>query len=964
MLEETEGRKTQLQSENSGELIINQNISLHSIINNRYSIKERIGAGGSGVVFQATDLKLEIDVALKFLYPEVCYNKRSFQRVKREINITRSITDPRIVKVFSFEEYNNANINFPFFIMELVNGRSLKSILDKQKRLEWKEFKPVFLEILEGVRTLHNHDIIHRDLKPSNIMIAESGTVKILDFGLAKALYDEEKTSSIGDIIGTPQYMSPEQILNKDIDERSDLYQLGVILYRVLSGEFPFSESLPMTNLMLNKFSSKPKKLADCDVALPRYLIFGTNKAMEMQKKSRFQNIDTMILYFKKSKYKPLSALLQNLKKYTFRMVISIALPVILLATVFSVMHSSSEPARVTFKGSHLALRNILGRKLMEKNFTKETVIEATVCKVKFRAENRRGEYQQKKGALAITIPVNKNYYSGFTSFTGFSSEDSLYFVSTDWIQKKDPKSWFSTNLVYYDFANSFRLTDIYNKDLNGDGENEQLILQINNSGMYPTGLHILVRGYHSSFFNPGQFNYADSKSDDDGNIKILFTGQNNIFCHNSFLAQEEIEIKYVRGYLQPNFNRTFFTPTLKKSKMENFNGLLIILPRSSHLISNHWFMHKGTVKFRHKKKRDEVIEVNNRGQITLYSERKTQRYYDSLDTLIRVFDLLDSFYKKKTLTRDYRSALEDVDQALEYRITNPWLKSTLLFFKGDLIYRLGNQEEALKTIDKSIEYDSFNIDAIQRKCEIYFLNDDIATSQRLININPVDRLDFWGLQNMGVHLFGFYCELQNGQYLKFAESTAFVGNKIRNYTPLITKYLNGMNCVFRGQYKKALSEVRFLYGKRPTPFTVIEFRLLFSRTILLNSLLNKEYSNSEDLKLADFYFKDIATNSISSHQHANLSRYWFLSETGTPEELKNMARQSFGNVLKLSREEFFVKLWLFYDAFIYGKLMERFNDIPEAIRGYRTSIKANPHTDLANRSKAALKRLKTENSN
>jgi serine/threonine protein kinase len=734
MFEETEDRKTGLQVENSGEFIINQNIPLHSIINNRYSIKERIGSGGSGVVFQAMDLKLEIDLALKFLYPEVCCNKRSFQRVKREINITRSITDPRIVKVFSFEEYRNEDMSFPFFVMELVKGRSLKDLLYEQKRLDWKVFQPIFLEILQGVKTLHKHDIIHRDLKPSNIMITGSGDIKILDFGLAKELCDEEKTSSLGDIIGTPLYISPEQVLNKDIDERSDLYQLGVILYRVLSGEFPFPDSLPMTNLMLNKFSSKPKKLADCDVALPGYLIFGINKAIEMQKKYRFQNIDDMILYFRRCKYKPGSALIQHLKKLPAKTIVPFGLLLVLSATIFSFMYFSSEPVKVTFKGSHLELRNKLGRKLVEKTFAKETVIAANVCNVQLRAANRRGDIRIKRGAIAITMPVNNDYYSGFTSFTGFSREDSMYIITTQSIQKKESKDWFSTNLVYYDFADSFRLTNMFNKDLNGDEEDELIVQQINNSGMYPGALHIFVRGHHSTFFNPGQFKFVDSKCDNGSKVKILLTGQNNVFCHTSFMAEQEIEFKSIRGFLTLDFAKCFFMPTLKKSKMENFNGLLIILPSNSRLISNHWFKQNRKLEFRHLKKRDEIIEVCNDGQINVRSEGKTHGYYDSLDTLNKVYDLLDSFYKKKMLTRDYRSALEYVNRALEYRVTNPWLKSTLLFFKGDLIFRLGNHEKALKIIDKSIEYYPFNIDAIQRKCEIYFLSDDIVTSQSLID--------------------------------------------------------------------------------------------------------------------------------------------------------------------------------------------------------------------------------------
>ena len=210
-------------------------------IRGRYEILEKIGSGGFGAVFRARDLTLKKKVALKFLYPGVTANKKKFHRVRREINVSQKISDPRITRIFSLEGLENRRREQWFLVMELVEGRSLKDRLARRGVWSWEEFSPLFLDILEGVRSLHRHNIIHRDIKPSNIMIIPGNRIKLLDFGLSKEVDDPTVTTTMGEVVGSPAYISPEQLHREPVDQRSDIYQLSLVLYQALSAALPFS---------------------------------------------------------------------------------------------------------------------------------------------------------------------------------------------------------------------------------------------------------------------------------------------------------------------------------------------------------------------------------------------------------------------------------------------------------------------------------------------------------------------------------------------------------------------------------------------------------------------------------------------------------------------------------------------------------------------------------------------------
>ncbi len=213
-----------------------------------YLIVEKIDEGGMGVVYRAHDTKLDRDVAVKFLPDEFTGDRERLARFTREARLLATLSHSNIAAIHGFEEADNK----PFLILELVEGKTLAERL-KKRRLPLQEALGICRQIADGLETAHEKGIIHRDLKPSNIMLTPEGKVKILDFGLAKALYgqpswpegsdatkDQSQASTSGIVLGTAPYMSPEQATGKPVDKRTDVWAFGCILYECLTGKAAF----------------------------------------------------------------------------------------------------------------------------------------------------------------------------------------------------------------------------------------------------------------------------------------------------------------------------------------------------------------------------------------------------------------------------------------------------------------------------------------------------------------------------------------------------------------------------------------------------------------------------------------------------------------------------------------------------------------------------------------------------
>jgi non-specific serine/threonine protein kinase len=199
-----------------------------------YRILEKLGEGGMGVVYKAQDLRLERLVALKFLPPDLDDASEAKQRFITEARAASALNHPNVATVYDIGESEQRS----FIAMELVEGETLKSRL-KAERLSIEQVKAMSLQIAEGLQAAHAKGIVHRDIKPDNLLLTRDGHVKIMDFGVAKVSNGGGMTRT-GTTVGTLAYMSPEQLVAEDVDNRSDLWSFGVVLYEMLTGELPF----------------------------------------------------------------------------------------------------------------------------------------------------------------------------------------------------------------------------------------------------------------------------------------------------------------------------------------------------------------------------------------------------------------------------------------------------------------------------------------------------------------------------------------------------------------------------------------------------------------------------------------------------------------------------------------------------------------------------------------------------
>lgn len=220
-----------------------------------YEILSQIGKGGMGEVYLAHDLKLDRRVAIKILGSAVVDNAKFIERFKREAKNQAQLSHPNIVTVYGFIEYHN----LLGIVMEFVDGESLDKIIYRQKRLHIYDAIYITRQVLAGLGYAHTKGFVHRDIKPSNIILNKEGVAKIVDFGISKSLFDKGVTNT-GAKIGTVLYMSPEQIMGKDITHRSDIYAIGCTLYEMLVGQPPFYEDSEY-NVMEGHLKKKHKKI-------------------------------------------------------------------------------------------------------------------------------------------------------------------------------------------------------------------------------------------------------------------------------------------------------------------------------------------------------------------------------------------------------------------------------------------------------------------------------------------------------------------------------------------------------------------------------------------------------------------------------------------------------------------------------------------------------------------------------
>ncbi len=224
-----------------------------------YKVVEKIGEGGMGTVYKGIDLMLEREVAIKALRPELSSQPQVAERFRKEAVTLAKLNHPNIATLYSFFRQGN---HF-FMVMEFVRGKPLDQLLELHGAMSCEMAVPLFCQVLEGIDHAHRFGIIHRDIKPANMMLTDEGPLKVLDFGIARVLGSSRMTRT-GHLIGTVEYMSPEQIRGQETDARSDIYSLGMLLYELLTGRVPFASDseFELMKAQVEQMPTPPREFA------------------------------------------------------------------------------------------------------------------------------------------------------------------------------------------------------------------------------------------------------------------------------------------------------------------------------------------------------------------------------------------------------------------------------------------------------------------------------------------------------------------------------------------------------------------------------------------------------------------------------------------------------------------------------------------------------------------------------
>jgi len=255
----------------------------------RYRIIEELGKGGMGKVYKALDTEINEKIALKLIKPEIASDPKTIERFRSELKFARKIRHKNVCQMYDLNKEAGAY----YITMEYVSGEDLKSFIRRAKRLDVGTAVSVARDVCGGLAEAHRLGVIHRDLKPQNIMIDEEGNARIMDFGIARSLEAEGITAE-GAMIGTPEYMSPEQVDGMETDARSDIYSMGVILYEAVTGRVPFKGNTPISIAVKQKTETpqEPRKInPQVPEALSRLIL----KCMEKDREMRYQGTEDLL---------------------------------------------------------------------------------------------------------------------------------------------------------------------------------------------------------------------------------------------------------------------------------------------------------------------------------------------------------------------------------------------------------------------------------------------------------------------------------------------------------------------------------------------------------------------------------------------------------------------------------------------------------------------------------------------
>jgi len=260
-----------------------------TVLAGRYEILEMLGEGGMGAVYKARDRELTRTVALKVIRPDLVRNPAIIERFKQELRLSHQVTHKNVIRIYDLGEGEGVK----FITMEYIEGKDLRALIREKKKFTPEETVNVIQQVCQALDAAHSVGVIHRDLKPQNIMRDCSGRILVMDFGLARTLQGDGMTQT-GALVGTMEYMSPEQALGVELDQRSDIFALGLIFYEMLTGKMPFAAESALASL-IKRTQTRPIPVSNIDAHIPEALSGIVSKCLERDPAARFASIQELV---------------------------------------------------------------------------------------------------------------------------------------------------------------------------------------------------------------------------------------------------------------------------------------------------------------------------------------------------------------------------------------------------------------------------------------------------------------------------------------------------------------------------------------------------------------------------------------------------------------------------------------------------------------------------------------------
>lgn len=263
----------------------------------RYYVLRTLGTGGMSVVYAAKHLESKKIYAVKTLRMQAASDELTVKRFQREAETLTYLNHPNIVRI---HDYGKTSKKQPFFIMDFLTGNSLNDVLKKEKLISYERVQTIFMQVLAAVAHAHKQGLVHRDLKPGNIMLLktrqQSDFAKVVDFGIAKFEEEATKLTRMGEVWGSPIYMSPEQCMGSQLDQRADIYSLGIVMYEALTGEVPFFGKNYVETMakQIGEPARSPSQM-NPNVKIPEKLERVIMRALEKEPNKRYQRVEEML---------------------------------------------------------------------------------------------------------------------------------------------------------------------------------------------------------------------------------------------------------------------------------------------------------------------------------------------------------------------------------------------------------------------------------------------------------------------------------------------------------------------------------------------------------------------------------------------------------------------------------------------------------------------------------------------